>query len=252
MFTKDQLQQVHPDYSANIERYRFYADSYQGGTEYQKGEYLFPYVLETSVEYEQRLHETPLENHCRRTIDSYSSFIFGTNIEREYGSIENNPNLDAFLADADLDGRSFNSFMREAGKWASVYGCVFIAVDKPESNAATRADELGQGIRPYISLLSPENVVDWHYSRLPNGFMTLTYLKAIEERTADYTCYVVYTRETTTRVKMYKDTDQITVLTESPNTLGEIPIVVLYNNRSWKHAVGISDIADVADINRGI
>lgn len=250
---KDQITEVHPDYSANIQRYRFYADSYQGGTEYQNGEYLFHYQLENSDEYSQRLMETPLENHCRRTIDSYSSFIYGSNIEREYGSIENNPNLEAFLADADMDGRSFDMFMREAGKWASVYGCVFIAVDKPESNATTRAEELGQGIRPYVSLLSPENVVDWKYTRMPSGHMVMTYLKAIEERTKEFVCYVIYTPEATTRVKVYNNNEMaVEILNETPNTIGEIPIVVLYNNRSWKHAVGISDIADVADIQRSI
>jgi len=252
MFSKDQLSEVHPDYSANIERYRFYADSYAGGTEYLKGEYLFPYVLETSNEYDQRIRETPLENHCKRTVDGYSSFIYGSNIERDYGSIANNPNLEAFLGDADLDGRSFTSFMREASKWASVYGCVFIAVDKPESNAQTRAEELGQGIRPYISLMSPENVVDWQYSRMPNGHMVMTYLKAIEQRTDEYTDFIVYTRENTMRLRALKDSKVVSVITETPNTIGEIPVVVLYNNRSWKHAVGISDIADVADIQRSI
>ena len=252
MFSKEQLNQVHPDYSANIERYRFYADSYQGGLEYLNGDYLFPYQLESSTEYNQRLRETPLENHCRRTVDSYSSFIFGSNIEREFGSIENNPNLDSFLDDADLDGRSFDMFMRESGKWASVYGCVFIAVDKPESNATTRAEELGQGIRPYISLISPENVVDWQYQRAANGHMVLTYLKAIEQRTQDFTTFIVYTMESTLRVKTFKDGDMVQIISETPNSLGEIPIVILYNNRSWKHAVGISDIADVADINRSI
>lgn len=252
MFTKDQLKEVHPDYSANIERYRFYADSYEGGTEYQNGEYLFPYVLETNQEYMRRLEETPLENHCRRTIDSYSSFIYGSKIERDYGSIANNPNLEPFLADADMDGRSFDMFMREAGKWASVYGCVFIVCDKAQSNAGTRAEELQQGIRPYLSLLSPENVVDWKYDRMPNGHMVMTYLKAIEERTEDYTSFIIYTLESTTRVKMYKDETYVKTVTEIPNTIGEIPVVILYNNRSWKHAVGISDIADVADIQRSI
>ena len=252
MFSKEQLNQVHPDYSANIERYRFYADSYQGGLAYLNGDYLFPYQLESSTEYNQRLRETPLENHCRRTVDSYSSFIFGSNIEREFGSIENNPNLEAFLADADLDGRSFDAFLSESLKWASVYGCVFIAVDKPESNATTRAEELGQGIRPYISLLSPENVVDWQYQRAANGHMVLTYLKAIEQRTQDFTTFIVYTMESTLRVKTFKDGDMVQIISETPNSLGEIPIVILYNNRSWKHAVGISDIADVADINRSI
>jgi len=252
MFTKEQITSVHPDYAANIERYRFYADAYSGGTEWANGEYLYHYQLETTGEYQQRIAETPLENHCRRTVDSYSSFIFGGNVERDYGSIANNPNLDPFLADADLDGRSYTAFLRESLKQASIYGSVFIVVDKPSNNAGTRAEELAQGIRPYLSLLSPENVVDWHYQRMPNGHMTLTYLKAIEERAEDYVCYIIFTPDTTMRVKYYTDSEQTEILTEVPNALGEIPVVVLYNNRSWKHGIGISDIADVADIQRSI
>jgi hypothetical protein len=252
MFNKEQITGVHPDYAANIQRWRFYADSYSGGTEYQNGEYLFQYQLETAGEYNQRLAETPLENHCRRTVDSYSSFIFGSNIERNYGSVENNPNLAPFLADADMDGRDFECFLREAGKWASVYGAVYIVVDKPASNAGTRAEELEQGIRPYLSLISPENVTDWHYERMPNGHMSLTYLKAIEERTQDYTCYVIFTQDTTMRVKYYTESESAEILSETPNSIGEIPVVILYNNRSWKHGIGISDIADVADIQRSI
>ena len=185
MYTKEQMKNVHPDYAANIDRWRLYADSYEGGAAYRHGEYLFKYQLETMGEYEQRLHETPLENHCRRTVDSYSSFIYGANIERTYGSIENNPNLEPFLKDADLDGRSYSSFIRESGKFASIYGAVWIFVDKPQSNAGTRAEELGQGIRPYVSLVSPENVLDWKYERQPNGYMQLVYVKVRIDQTKD-------------------------------------------------------------------
>ena len=252
MFSKEQLKSVHPDYQQNIARWRFLSDSYAGGLEYQNGEYLFPYQLETAREFKIRLEETPLENHCRRTIDGYSSFIYGSNIERQFGSIENNPNLEPFLADADLDGRNFDTFLRAAGKQSAVYGAVYVVVDKPESNAATRAEELGQQIRPYVSLLSPENVIDWHYSRLPNGHTVMTYLKAIESRTSDSVCYVIFTPLSTMRITVYEDREDPTVISETPNPLGEIPVVVLYNNRTWNHGVGLSDIADVADIQRSI
>lgn len=252
MYTKETLDHVHPEYAANITRWRLYADSYQGGSAYRHGEYLFKYQLETGGEYQQRLDETPLENHCRRTVDSYSSFIYGATIEREYGSIENNPNLEPFLQDADMDGRSFHSFMREAGKWASVYGAVYIFVDKPESNAGTRAEELNQGIRPYVSLVSPENVIDWNYERQSNGAMVLTYLKVLIERTQDTKTYKIYTPTETTTAMTHNDNDMATVIEVVPNAIGEIPCVVLYNNRSWTHGVGISDIADVSDLQRSI
>ena len=252
MYTKEQIDNVHPDYAANIDRWRLYADSYEGGSSYRNGEYLFKYKLETGGEYDQRLDETPLENHCRRTVDSYSSFIYSSTIERQYGSVENNPNLLPFIKDSDLDGRSYDAFIREAGKWASVYGAVYVFVDKPASNAGTRAEELQQEIRPYLSLVSPENVVDWHYERMPNGHMKLVYLKVITHKDQDTTKLKIYTPEMTQTVITFKGQKQPEILEEVPNALGEIPVVVLYNNRSWKHGIGISDICDVSDIQRSI
>ena len=252
MYTEEQMKNVHPDYAANIDRWRLYADSYEGGAAYRNGEYLFKYQLESGGEYEQRLDETPLENHCRRTVDSYSSFIYGATIERRYGSIENNPNLVPFLKDADLDGRSYNAFMREAGKWASVYGAVYVFVDKPASNAGTRAEELQQGVRPYTSLISPENVIDWKYERQSNGYMKLVYLKVILERSKQQYKVRMYTPEFTETVVMFEN-DKIGTVTETvENAIGEIPVVTLYNNRTWKHGIGLSDLADISDIQRSI
>ena len=252
MYTEEQIKNVHPDYAANIARWRLYADSYEGGAAYRNGEYLFKYQLETSGEYEQRLDETPLENHCRRTVDSYSSFIYGATIERRYGSVENNPNLMPFLKDADLDGRSYSSFMREAGKWSSVYGAVYVFVDKPASNAGTRAEELQQGVRPYVSLVSPENVIDWKYERQANGYMQLVYLKVVVEKSADHMKVKIYTPEMTETVYMSNKEKSGTVTESIPNAIGEIPVVVLYNNRTWKHGIGLSDLADISDIQRSI
>ena len=252
MYTKETLDQVHPEYVANIARWRLYADSYQGGAAYRNGEYLFKYHLETGGEYSQRLDETPLENHCRRTIDSYSSFIYGSTIERNYGSIENNPNLESFLKDADMDGRDFEAFIASASKQAAIYGAVYIFVDKPTNNAGTRAEELGQGIRPYLAMVSPENVIDWHYERQSNGAMIMTYLKVLIEKTQDTKTYKIYTPEETITAISSLESDLVSIVDQVPNPLGEIPCVVLYNNRSWTHGIGISDIADVADIQRSI
>ena len=140
----------------------------------------------------------------------------------------------------------------EAGKWASVYGAVYIFVDKPASNAGTRAEELQQAIRPYVSLVSPENVIDWKYERQMNGAMVLTYLKVMLGRTQDSKTYKIYTPEETVTLTAYNDTDTTTVTEQVPNALGEIPCVVLYNNITWQHGIGISDIADVSDIQRSI
>jgi hypothetical protein len=42
-------------------------------------------------------------------------------------------------------------------------------VDRPDTVVGTRAEELAQGIRPYVTMYTPENMLDWKYVRQPNG-----------------------------------------------------------------------------------
>ena len=84
------------------------------------------------------------------------------------------------LDDADLEGRSYTALLRELQTYASVYGNCWAILDKPNSNAKTRAEELNQEIRPYINIVTPENVIDWNYSRASSGKYYLDYLKVRE------------------------------------------------------------------------
>ena len=132
----------HPDYDDNQNRWEFYLRSYMGGEDYQGGNYLTKYVNEDKDEYNRRLMLTPIDNHCRNIVHIYSSYLWRVPPKREFGALAGNVSLEYFLKDADLDGRSFDSFMREAQVWASVYGHVWLMMDKPKSTAGTRADEL--------------------------------------------------------------------------------------------------------------
>ena len=130
----------HPDYDDNSNRWEFFLRSYMGGDEYRNGQYLTKYVSEDKTEYLRRIDLTPLDNHCRNIVHIYSSYLWRVAPKREFNSLSGNPTLINFLKDADLDGRSFDSFMREAQIWASVYGHSWLVLDKPKSNAGTRAD----------------------------------------------------------------------------------------------------------------
>ena len=76
------------------------------------------------------------------------------------------PEVDDFVKDADMEGRSLNSFMKDVSTWASVFGHCWIMVTKPNLGFATRAEEMAAGIRPYVSMLTPMNVLDWHVNKL--------------------------------------------------------------------------------------
>ena len=176
----DEITYTHPDYDEHEERWEFYLRSYMGGQDYKNGDYLTRYINEDKDEYSRRISLTPIDNHCRNIVHIYSSYLWRIPPTRSFNSLNGNVALEPFLKDCDLDGRSFNAFMKEANIWASVYGHVWIMLDKPKSNAGTKAEELAQGVRPYATLFTPENIFDWRYERTESGRFKLTYLKVRE------------------------------------------------------------------------
>lgn len=233
-------------------RWEYLLHSYMGGDEYRKGAYLHRYQLETDAEYARRLESTPLNNQCKSIVSLYNSFLFRQEPERELGSIAGDARVEAILEDADLDGRSMDNFMREVSIWSQVFGHCWVAISKPSVSAVTLADELAQGVRPYLSVYSPLAVTDWLWARQANGSYQLKMVKFLEE--IDDTLQVVteYTEteitKTTINVKDKKATD----VQVEPNELGRVPFVLVYAERSPVRGIGISVIDDIADQQRAI
>jgi hypothetical protein len=240
-------------YNNYIDYWKFLIDSYVGSKDYRDGAYLQGYQMESQGEYDDRLVNTPLDNHVKAIVAIYNAFLFRKPPKRTFGSLTMDPGLPNFLKDADLDGRTFDSIMRDVSTFSSVYGHTWVVVDKPQSQAYTRAEELSQGVRPYISIYTPENVFDWQYRRQPNGVYVLTYLKVFEGRQDGRDTFRIYTPELIQVVSVdVENSNDIVMEFEVPNTLGTIPAVCVYSQRSPHRGVGISDVGDVADMQRAI
>ena len=243
---------LHPDWKNNIKRWQYYSDSYNGGNDFRQGRYLIKYVLESQEDYDSRLKQTPLDNHCKSVVETYNSFLFRKPPTRDYGTqVVNDPSLDSFLNDCDLDGRSFNSFMRDCSTYSSIYGHIWVMIDKPTTVVNTRADELQQEIRPYVSLITPENVIDWSYIRKPNGVYALESLTLLDGIDDDK---VYYRTITTTETTIYskKNMKKSNIEDVIPNPLGVVPCIPVYAGRSQTKGLGVSDISDIADTQRAI
>ena len=236
-----------------IPRWEYFIRSYLGGKEYADGKFLQPYMLEFENEYYKRIQYTPLDNHCRNIIDIYSSFLFRVEPVREMGSLEEDLSVEQFMDDADLEGRSFNALIVEAQRFASIYGHVWLLMDKPSTNVMTRAEELDQGIRPYLNIYTPENVLDWHYTRNNAGYYFLDYLKIREEQTAEGEFYKLWFIDKIDTVFVSTiNREEPKLMNSVPNPLGKIPAVILYNQRSPMRGLGVSDLNDVADLQKSI
>ena len=246
----DSITDTHNAYTTNAPKWEFFLRSYLGGNDYKEGHYLLRYILEDNKEYQKRIDLTPLDNHCKNVINIYSSFIWRLPPTRNFGNLVEDQALQSFIKDADMAGRSLNSFMAEAQMWSGVYGHVWLMMDKPAVVANTRADELAQEVRPYLTLITPENVLDWRYERSLNGRYELAMLKVREWIEEEDSFYRIWEKDT---IKAYEVIGENARLVENvPNPLGIIPAVCLYGNRSPIRGIGVSDITDVAQMQRAI
>jgi hypothetical protein len=248
----DQLITGNNTYNDNKDRWLFLYRSFVGGREYREAGYLTRYQLESDSEYIARCNETPLDNQCRSIISVYTSFLFRTLAIRDYGSLTNLPELEDFLKDADLEGRRFDNFMKEASTWSQVFGHCWVIMSKPNVGAITRADELEQGIRPYLSILTPLVVLDWEWARSANGKYSLTYFKYVEDINDSIQVIKEWDLETVTTYTVDNENEEIIETTQEANELGIIPVVISYNDRSIVRGVGVSSISDIADLQRYI
>ena len=247
-----QAVQANTWYNEMKPQWKFFLESYLGGEDYRMAGHLVKYQLETENEYKARLRSTPLDNHCASVISVYNSFLFREEPDREFGSIDDMPELEDFIKDADMDGRSLNAFMKDVATWASVFGHCWIIVAKPDVGAVTRADEQAMGVRPYVSLLTPLVVLDWQWTRMPSGRFELNYFKYIEEVNGDQrTIKEWYPDVIKTVVVNLKDNTMNEEIVEV-NGLGKIPAICAYNGRSAVRGIGLSDIADIADAQKFI
>ena len=252
-YNKDQTLATHKDYKENITSWEYFIRSYNGGFDYQVGQYLNRYNLELDNEFNQRLLNTPCDNHCRNIIQIYSSFLFRVKPTREFGDMENEPSLDSFLRDTDLDGNSFDTVVKQAQNYASIYGHCLLILDKPKVVTQTKADELQQDIRPYLSIVTPENIMDWNYKREINGKYSLDYLKIREEVDRDGGTYFrMWFPDRIDTVYLDSSGAEPRIIDTAENQIGKIPAVILYNAKSHKRGIGQSDLTDIADLQKAI
>jgi len=251
-YSKDEALDTHKDYRETINNWEYFIRSYNGGYDYTIGQYLNRYNLELDNEFNQRLANTPCDNHCKNIIQIYSSFLFRVKPSRDFGSMSEEPSLESFLKDADLEGNSFNNVVKQAQNYASIYGHCFMILDKPTIQTRTRADELNQDIRPYISIVTPENVLDWNFKREVNGKYYLDYLKIREEVDKDGGTYFRIWYPDRIDTLYQKDQQDPSVIDTADNLIGKIPAVILYNSKSHKRGIGQSDLTDIADLQKSI
>lgn len=244
---------THEQYQNLNARWRFLLNSFLGGEIYRQGQYLTRYANESEMDYITRMWTTPLDNHCKGVLSVYNAFLFRNPPSRDFASLEGDQTLQDFLDDANFEGQSFDSFMKDVSIYSGVFGHVWVLVSKPNVGAVTKADEMIIGARPYVNMITPLAALDWEWTRQPAGNYELTYFKYMEDsdRSHIFTIKEWHKDKIITSV-VNKEDEQITSQIVETNGLGYIPITICYSQRSAKRGIGVSEIDDISDIQRAI
>lgn len=247
--TREELESTNELYDSLRDEWLFHVRSYFGGKMYKEGNYLLQHPFESSANYGRRKATSYYYNYCGPIVDIFVSHLFRKEAVRDFGSLSGDSLFRLFLKDADLEGNTFTHFMRDAQRFASIYGRVSIMVDKPQVIPVTRAEAEEYGIRPYVSLVTPENLLDWSFARLPySGRVVLDSVKVKEGPDT----YRIWNRDGWELWLIHSGTGEVRLADAGWHGLGEVPIVNLYNKRTGTRMAGVSDIQDIADINRNI
>ena len=191
-------------------------------------------------------------NYCGPIVDIFVSHVFKKKPERDFGNLTDDPHFKAFLQNADMSGLTLDQFMREAQRLASAYGRVSIIVDKSQAVPDTDAEAQAYEIRPYLTIVTPENLVDWSFTRIASGAPTLAFVK-IKEGDGLYRIWTRTGWELWQADLEGKDDEGAVLIEHGEHALGCVPMVTLLNRREGMSFInGISDINDIAAINKNI
>lgn len=145
---------THPSFGAKSQRWNFFALSYKGGQDYVD-EHLIQDPKESEENFKNRKDHAYRSNNCKRVVNLINSYIFKETATRK----TENVSLKKFIDDSDAQGRDIGKFMNKASIWASIFGRIYIVIDKKVSGLEGSYANVVNNI-PYCYIVYPTNVRD--------------------------------------------------------------------------------------------
>lgn len=201
-----------------------------------------------------------LPNYARESEEDYkarleSTFLFGA-FAYTVGSVAGRPFVDPVkindsvpqviaqnLEDVDREGRNIDMFAHDLFTMGVAYGHAFILVDYPivdpalPGAIATQADVKIVAARPYMTLITPQQVLGWK-AEIVEGAMQLTEVRIweiMEEQAGPlFDMEILQVRiMRPDGYEIWRPMENVwTKISEGPHSLGRIPLVPFYAKRT--------------------
>ncbi len=257
------LDKTHQDYDILDPRWGKLYDCFMGGGFVENASddvYLVKNDNEKQKKYDIRKKLSKYYNKSAQVIGTFQGHIW----RREPNRIL--PDSTTILIEnVDRMGMSANRFFAQVTKWAQVLGAYYVLVEYPlnpgygELEKQSIADERALGLRPYLRMIDPRDVLDWGFSTSLGGSPVLEFAVIRENEILFKSPF--YPTKTQTRYRvLYPNRQEIWVydemgdkkepslLAELPNSLGAVPLVPFYGDEI-RYGVGKSALYDIAGLN---
>lgn len=156
----ERLRSTHRLWDKYASEWKFFVESYEGGSAFLKPDYIFKHSRENDDDFKDRVKRIHNTNYIGIIVDFFVNFIFSETIDRNGGADEDF--FLNFIKDVNRKGEPIDAFMRQVCEDMQIFGMSYAIVDTPPKNQdMSKYDEVRNNIRPYWVLVKPDEILDW-------------------------------------------------------------------------------------------
>lgn len=215
-------------YSTHKRIWRRNHAAYSGGREYIS-QALIEHLSEIPVEYQERINRAYYFNYPRKIARLITQYVLAVRPERT----DADPDL---VEDWSRTGLRVDEVMRQACTMLNLYGCAWLSVDMPFfEGPKSKADELREKLRPYVTAISPLDVVDWCYATDGQLLWVLTREQDVDNSDPYKTPIAIEIRKLWTR-------NDVTIVTQRSDAMPVEPKIV-------EHGLGVVPFIRMTEVD---
>jgi hypothetical protein len=246
--SRNYITKEHSDYTSKKTLWEFLYNAYYGYGGFKDGTYVDKYEKESTLKYSDRKTRAYYINYCKPIIDTYNGHLFKQSIIRN----SDVKILQSFFNKTNAAGDvSLTGLMKQANNIAMIKGYCFVLVDKPDIITETLRDEIENNTYPYAYILEPGDIIDWAvdkhgdflWAKVKESYIVNNDIPFASHDTVYQ--YRIWYRD---RWELYNATGG--KIAGEAHDVGQVPIVLIQNKKVIGTICGVSEIDDIAKINR--
>jgi hypothetical protein len=250
---KEILDKRHPSYAKNIEDWEIIRDCLEYDPSFER-KYLLQYPKELGKIYSNRLKRAKYFrlNLTKLVRTTYIGYLCASPpvVSSEIPECVRN-----FVTGKNRTNLRIDEFSRHIAEWAIPYGKLFIVVDKPNIPVLTELDKQLNNAYPYAYVIHPQDVLDYKMTGRYFDWVIIreTYREDDSWDDSGTVCirYRVWLKDRVMCISHDQEKDSFSIVEESANPLGVIPIVLYERGDSMssvaKLEVGIFNLRSQLD-----